>query len=168
MNSQEERKAGSPQPSLRPAEERDCELLWRWRNEENTRKWSFNTDYVHYEEHKNWFLGKLNSTNSELLIVSAKGKRRIGQVRFDISPDGSAEVDISISIRERNKGYGSAALRLACQYAWGKFNIAKVIAHIKQENKASIDAFATAGFINKGSLDFKGHKAVEMIWEQQL
>lgn len=153
--------------AVRPAEERDCELLWQWRNEESTRKWSFNTDYVPYEEHKHWFLSKLNSADSEVLIVLDESKREIGQARFDISPGGSAEVNISISVKERNKGYGSAALRLACQYALRKFNIARVVAHIKGENKASISAFTKAGFINKGSLDFKGHKAIEMIWEQK-
>jgi len=167
MTSRKEQKVASHQLSLRPAEEGDCELLWQWRNEENTRRWSFNTDYVPYEEHKNWFLSKLNSADSEVLIVSDKSKRKIGQVRFDISPDGSAEVDISISVKERNKSYGSAALRLACQYALRKFNMAKVVAHIREENKASISAFTKAGFINKRSLDFKGHKAIEMIWGQE-
>jgi len=167
MTSRKEQKVASHQLSLRPAEEGDCELLWQWRNEENTRRWSFNTDYVPYEEHKNWFFSKLNSADSEILIISDESKREIGQVRFDISPDGSAEVDISISVRERNKGYGSAALGLACQYALRKFNIARVIAHIKEENKASISAFTKARFINKGSLDFKGHKAIEMIWGQE-
>jgi len=167
MTSRKEQKVASHQLSLRPAEEGDCELLWQWRNEENTRRWSFNTDYVPYEEHKNWFLSKLNSADSEVLIVSDKSKRKIGQVRFDISPDGSAEVDISISVKERNKSYGSAALRLACQYALRKFNMAKVVAHIREENKASISAFTKAGYINKGSLDFKGHKAIEMIWGQE-
>lgn len=167
MNSQKERKVASSQLSLRPAEERDCELLWQWRNEENTRKWSFNSAHVPYQEHKDWFLSKLNAAHSELLIVSDEGKREIGQVRLDISPDKTAEIDISIESSRRNKGYGSTTLKLACQYALEKFNIAKVIAHIKEENKASITAFAKAGFINKASLDFKGYKAIEMIWEQK-
>ena len=165
MTSRKEQKVASYQVSLRPAEEGDCELLWQWRNEENTRRWSFNSDYIPYEEHKNWFLSKLNSANSEIFIVSDESESEIGQVRFDISQGKSAEINISIEASKRNKGYGSATLRLACQYALGKFNIARVIAHIKEENKASISSFTKADFINKGSLDFKGHKAIEMIWE---
>ena len=164
MTSRKEQKTALYQLSLRPAEERDCELIWQWKNEGNTRKWSFDADYIPYEEHERWFLSKLNSANSEILIVLDESKREIGQVRFDINPDGSAEVDISISVRERNKGYGSAALRLACQYALRKFNIARIVAHIKEGNEASVSAFTKAGFINKGPLDFKGHKAIEMIW----
>lgn len=167
MTSGKDQKVASYQVSLRPAEEEDCEVLWRWRNEESTRKWSFNSNYIPYEEHKNWFLSKLNRADSEILIVSDEHKKKIGQARFDINPDGSAEVDISIIVRERNKGYASAALRLACQYVLKKFNIARVIVHIREENKASISAFTKAGFINKGSLDCKGQKTVEMIWDQK-
>lgn len=165
MTSRKDQKVASYQVSLRPAEERDCELLWQWRNEENTRKWSFDTAYIPYEEHKSWLLSKLNNVDSEILIVLDEGKKAIGQVRFDMSPDGSAEVDISIINKERGKGYGSNALRLACQYVRGELNITRVIAYIKGENEASIGAFTKAGFINKGALEFKGHKAVKMIWE---
>ena len=165
MTSREEGKVASNQLSLRPAEEGDCGLLWQWRNEENTRKWSFNTDYVPYEEHKSWFLSKLNSADSKLLIVSDEREREIGQVRFDISQSKSAEINISIEASKRNEGYGSAALKLACQHALEKFNIAKVIAHIREENEASIRAFTKAGFVSKGSLDFKGHKAIKMVVE---
>ena len=165
MSSRKGEKTASHQLSLRPAGKGDCELLWQWRNEENTRKWSFDDAYIPYEEHKNWFLSKLNSADSLILIVSDETKRDIGQVRFDISLDGSAKVDISIIERERGKGYGSTALRLACQYALGKQNLTRAVAYIKEENEASIRAFAGADFINRGSIEFKGHKAVKMIWE---
>lgn len=167
MTSRKDQKVASYQVSLRPAEEGDCEVLWRWRNEESTRKWSFNSNYIPYEEHKNWFLSKLNSADSEILIVSDENKKEIGQVRFDVGCDGSAEVNISIDAKERNKGYGNAALRLACQYVMEKFNIAKVVAYIKEKNQASINAFKKAGFVNKGEQEFKGHKAIKMVWGQK-
>jgi len=37
----------------------------------------------------------------------------------------------------------------------------------KEENKASISAFTKAGFIDKGLQDFKGLKAIEMVWSQE-
>jgi len=165
MTSRKEPKVASHKLSLRPAESGDCKLLWRWRNEESTQKWSFNSAYVPYEEHKDWFMSKLNSPDVKILVILDENKEEIGQVRFDISQSKSAEINISIEASKKNKGYGSAALKLACQHALKKFNIAKVIAHIKEENKASIRAFTNAGFINKGSLDFKGHKAIEMVVE---
>ena len=167
MNSRKKQKVASHQLSLRPAEEGDCELLWQWRNEENTRERSFDTNYVAYEEHRNWFLSKLNSANSEILIVSDESKKEVGQVRFDINSEGSAEVSISMATMERNKGYGSTALKLACQRAAQEFSLRKVLAHIKEGNKASINVFTKAGFINKGPRSFEGHKAIEMVWSQE-
>ena len=159
-----ESKATSHRLDLRPAKEEDCEVLWQWRNEEDTRKWSFNTEYIPYEEHKKWFLSKLINADSLILIVS-EGQRNIGQVRFDKSSDGSAEVYISISAAERHKGHGSDALKIACQYAVRKLNVTRMIAHIKDGNEASIGVFTRAGFVNKGLQEFKGFRVIEMLWD---
>jgi len=167
MNSPKEQIVASSRLSLRPAEDGDCELLWRWRNELNTRKWVFNSTYVPYQEHKAWFMDKLNSPDAQILVILDENKEAIGQVRLDISPDKSAEIGTSIEASQRNKGYGSAALKLACQYGRDEFNITRVIAHVKEGNQASITAFTKAGFRNKGSQDFKGHKAIEMVWEEK-
>ena len=150
--------------SLRPAEEGDCMLLWRWRNEEDTRKWSFDTDYVSYEEHRDWFSNKINSPDSKIFIILNEENREIGQVRFDIGGGGSADVGINIAAQERDKGYGSAALRAACQQVKKELNIGKVIAHIKEGNQASVSAFTGAGFKDRGLVAYKGHKAIEMVW----
>ena len=164
MRSQREQKVVSPQLSIKLAEEKDCDLLWQWRNEADTQNWSFNSGYITYEEHKQWFLDKLHSTNTKILIVLNNDREEIGQVRFDINGDRASEIGISIDRKKRNKGYGSSALMLACRYASKNFGIAKVIAHIKTGNQASINAFANAGFIDKGEQAFKGHKAIKMVW----
>ena len=153
--------------SLRIAEEKDCRLLWQWRNERDTRKWFFESEYVSYGEHQNWFFQKLHSPNTRILILVADEGQEVGQVRFDINDDKSAEIDISIASNERNKGYGAGTLRLACQYVSEKLNVARVIAHVKEGNQASIRAFAKAGFISVGLVDFKGHQALEMVWSRK-
>ena len=153
--------------SLRTVEEKDCRLLWKWRNEYETRKWFFEPEYVPYDEHQNWFSKKLHDPKTKILIILAEERREIGQVRLELSDDKSAEVDISIVSNERNKGYGAQALSLACQYAWEKLNVARLIAHIKEGNQASINAFTKAGFISSGLVEFKGHKALEMVWSWQ-
>lgn len=140
--------------SLRLAEESDCALLWRWRNE--ACQWSFNSAYIPYEEHRKWFINNLRSGNTKMLVVLDENKKEVGQVRLDIW-----DIDISIDAKERNKGYGSSALKVATE----KFDI--VIAHIKEGNEASISAFIKAGFKNKGLLDFEGHKAILMVLERK-
>ena len=167
MNLPKEQIVASSRLSLRPAEDGDCELLWRWRNDANTRKWAFNSSYVPYPEHKDWFTDKLSSPDAQILVILDENKEAIGQVRLDISPDRSAEIGTSIEASQRNKGYGSAALKLACQYGRDEFNITRVIAHVKERNRASVAIFTNAGFKNRGVQDFKGHKAIEMVWEEK-
>ena len=151
---------------LRAATLEDCRLLWEWRNDPEVRANSFNPDLIRWDEHVDWFRQKLADPNCLIYVVVDEESTPIGQVRFDINYEGSAEVDVSIDVKARNKGYGSAALKLACQCAVQEFSVRKALAHIKEDNKASISAFAKAGFINKGLQDFKGHKAIEMVWAQ--
>lgn len=149
---------------LRPATLEDCPLLWEWRNDPVVRAASFNSNPIVWEEHVSWFHQKLADPNCLIFIVIGEDDIPLGQVRFDINSEANAEIDVSIDARERGKGYGSTGLKLACQRALQERNIKKVIVHIKEENKASINSFTKAGFISKRARYFRGFKAIEMIW----
>jgi len=150
---------------LRPATFEDCRLLWEWANEPAVRAVSFSTELIAWEDHVSWFRQKLADPHCLLYVVIDSKGIPVGQVRLDFNSKGNAEVDISITSSERKKGYACATLRLACQRVSGETSVNKVRAHIKEDNVASIVAFSKAGFITRGMHDFKGHKAVEMIWE---
>lgn len=152
---------------LRPITMEDCHLLWEWANNPVVRANSFDSNPIQWNEHVNWFHRKLTDPHCLIYIVVDERGMAVGQVRFDINSTRSAEIDISIDPKEMNKGYGSAALKLACQSLLRESNAIKVLAHIKGGNKASISTFTKAGFVNKGQQDFKGHKAIEMVWSQE-
>ena len=147
--------------SLRSAIEADCDMLWHWRNDETTREWSFNSGLIPFAVHKKWLSAKLNNPLTKILIVLNNSKGEIGQIRFDTTSDNEAEVNISIIASERNKGYGTSALKLACQYALRELNIKRIVAHIKADNQASLKIFTKGAFVNTG----KKNKVVEMIYE---
>jgi UDP-2,4-diacetamido-2,4,6-trideoxy-beta-L-altropyranose hydrolase len=153
--------------NLRLATPEDCRLLWEWANDLTVRDSAFNQNPIPWDEHKNWFQQKLSDSNCLIYIVLNEQGTPIGQMRFDMDSEGSAELDISIAVKERNKGYGIAALQLACRYTAQEFSIRKVLAHIKEENKASINAFTKAGFNNKGRQTHKGYEAIKMVWSQE-
>lgn len=152
---------------LRPVTMEDCRLLWEWRNDPDVRVASFNPNPVRWDEHANWFHQKLADPHCFTYIAVSEQGIPVGQVRFDINHEGKAEVNVSMDVKKRGKGYGNAALKLACQRIWRDFNVSKVLAHIKEESKTSISAFTKAGFINRGLQDFKEHKAVEMVWSKE-
>ena len=53
----------------------------------------------------------------------------------------------------------------ACRKAKKELGIDRVEAHIKEENQNSVNAFTRAGFKDRGNVAYKGHKAIEMVWE---
>jgi len=153
----------SPEIILRPAEEKDCKLLWEWRNEKAVRESSFSSEYVLWEEHKKWFQKKLRNKNSIILIIQTLTKKEIGQVRFDIDRNRFAKIDISICKEKRGKGCGSQGLKMACDYIFKNSSIKGVIAYIKKNNLISLNAFLKSGFVNTGLKKFKGYLCYKLF-----
>jgi RimJ/RimL family protein N-acetyltransferase len=67
----------------------------------------------------------------------------------------------------RNQGWGSMALALAVEHLFATTDISRVIAAIKDENKASLRAFEKAGFEYQGKDRRKGSDCVIMIKERE-
>ncbi|MEW6070889.1 MAG: GNAT family N-acetyltransferase, partial [Candidatus Thermoplasmatota archaeon] len=130
---------------LKLAEPKDCRLLWKWRNDPETRKYSFDTRYIPYKEHKAWFEKSLKS-KGRVILIAMRHNLEIGVVRFDVKEDKSAEISVSVAPEHRGKGFGSKIIKDGCGYAFDCLNIDCVIARIKKINKKSIRAFSKAGF----------------------
>jgi len=153
--------------SLRPAEEKDCALIWRWRNDESTRIWFGDTAPIPYQDHKKWFFNKLNSSDTQILIVLNEESKEIGQVRFHLISSRTAEIRVIIDPAERGKGYGSSAIKASCEYAFKELGVEEIIAYIKKENEPSIKAFIKAGFTNLGLKDFGMIRSIEMVLKRE-
>lgn len=149
--------------SLRPAEEKNCKILWKWRNEKSVREASFDSKYISFEEHKKWFSEKLKSKNTKIFIFYDGPEKEIGEVRFDFKAKKNAEIGVVIDKKERGKGYGAKMLKLACKYVFKNFHIKEIVAYIKSENAVSYKAFRKAGFINAGWEKNKGFVCYKMI-----
>lgn len=129
---------------LRPAKKQDCKVIWRWRNDKTTRKYSFNTEFIPYEKHKAWFENVLRNRN--ILMIEKDGST-VGVIRFDInSKDQIAEININIAPEKRRKGLGLLGIRSACKYAFKHLSVREIIAKIKKENVPSVKVFSRAGF----------------------
>ena len=58
---------------------------------------------------------------------------------------------VIISEGERNKGLGTEAVSLICDYAFHVLDLHQVYAHVLEDNKASIGLFRKLGFVNTGT-----------------
>lgn len=148
--------------ALRPARLQDSAALWRWRNEEETRRVSFDTEPIPYERHERWLREKLGRPESRILIVQAPEGGEVGYVRLRLEGD-SAEISISIDAGQRGKGYGSAAVKAAADQILQEGPIRRITALIKNRNAASVGAFERAGFTRVGTRVVSGSQVLEMV-----
>jgi RimJ/RimL family protein N-acetyltransferase len=131
--------------SLRPARPEDSHQLWRWRNDDESRRASFNSEFIPLERHEVWFRDTLQRADRRLYVILEDGTES-GAVRLDISTD-EAEVSIHLAPECRGRGLGTMALRALAEQAFGSLGLDRLVARVKPENTASRRAFLAAGFL---------------------
>ena len=130
--------------TLRPAIASDCERIWVWRNDPETRAASLDTEAIPWEVHEPWFNETLRRPDRRLYVVVADGTDA-GAVRLDVA-DAEARVSIHLAPEARYRGIGALALRAVVGEAFDGLGLARVLGVIKPDNQASLAAFAKAGF----------------------
>lgn len=123
----------------------DLDLYFEWTNNPITRSNSFNTQKVDYQEHTNWFSGKVEDKKALLLVFENKENIPVGQIRIEQKTD---ENIIGISIDKNFRGLGLAVpmLTSACEVFFIEFQAKNIHAYIKKTNLASLKSFKKAGF----------------------
>jgi RimJ/RimL family protein N-acetyltransferase len=122
--------------------EPDCEVIFEWSNDPETRHYSFNSEPITWEEHLQWFHKKLSDKNCYWYHFSSE-QTPIGHVR--IEKNDVVIISITISPSFRKKGLGSSLIEAGCHNFW-KSNNNDIIAYIKKCNIGSIKSFERAGF----------------------
>ncbi|MBV9295419.1 MAG: UDP-2,4-diacetamido-2,4,6-trideoxy-beta-L-altropyranose hydrolase [Acidobacteriaceae bacterium] len=145
---------------LRPAEEGDCTLLWHWANEPEVRARSFSTAAIPWEDHRAWFARKLADRNCRIFIGFNDQDQPVGQVRFEIDPNGEAEVGVSIAKTHRGCGYGAPLLAAAAEELVRSSHVRTIHAFVKPDNPSSMRAFEKASFTCHGDTTEKGEHAL--------
>ena len=131
--------------ATRLADIEDMELYFQWANDPNVRKNAFNSEYISWEDHQEWFSKKVTNDNACLYLIT-DNHIPIGQVRFDIC-DQEAEIGYSIDKKYRGQGYGKKILSAAIDSfakTYGEVDI--LLAKVKGENIASKKIFIGLGF----------------------
>lgn len=130
---------------LRKADSADLDLLFQWANEPLVRKNSFSTSRISYEEHKEWYKKVLCDANCRQYIYM-EDDCPIGQARI-VYKEGTVEINYSICVEKRFKGYGKKLLELISRQTWSDFPEAqKIIGRVRSENIASQEVFADIGY----------------------
>ena len=134
--------------TLRPAAADDAELLFSWRNDDDVRRWSFNSDEISWKGHLRWFEERLRDSRCTIYIASLMSGPPIGQIRFDrvAGEHHVAEISLSLDPGARGRGLGAALVRAGVRRYRSDVGNARIEAFVKPENRASIESFDLAGF----------------------
>lgn len=133
---------------LRLVNQSDIELLFGWVNDPVTRKNSFSTDFISWEQHVKWFADMMEDADIFQYIYEYQGIA-LGQIRLTVNGD-IAEEGFSVAPEARGMGHGVSMLRLL--YAEVKErhkNIKRLYARVKPENIASKKSFIKSGHMEK-------------------
>lgn len=122
-----------------------CDLLYKWANDDEVRKNSFNSDQISYDTHVKWFEGKLRSSSS-YIFIGFIDSTPVGQVRMEI--DGlSGVISYSIDKEWRGNGLGNVFLQeLPFLITTHNVKVTRLIGRVKVGNLQSQKAFERAGF----------------------
>lgn len=145
--------------TFKTASVNDCELMFKWANDVETRKNAFNSNPIDFLSHVAWF-NTLNLNN--VLIFHDVENTPIGVVRIDYKNDEWV-VTTMVDSNHRGKGYASEMLKIATHEFLKKNNISKIIAYIKISNTASKKVFDKAGFTLEKVIELQGFSCYRML-----
>lgn len=138
----------APPIFLRCATSQDTQNLYDWRNNEETRKNSHNTEIIEFSTHTQWVKDSLKNPARNLLIAEAEGVP-FGVLRFDY--EGKiATISIYLAPEFIGQGWGSGLLKTGS--SWVKKNrpdIDIIHAYIKDDNLRSRKTFLSSGYCDK-------------------
>lgn len=142
----------------RLANSNDSYLFFQWANDPDVRKNAFNQEPIKWENHQKWFSDRLESHNS-LLLIFFDNNEPVGQVRIEWEKAGGV-IDFSVAATERGKGWGAKMLVELSKLHQKLPNTPLLQGIVKQDNKASQNAFIKAGFHDRGLRTIAGETCI--------
>lgn len=133
----------------------DIDLLFKWANDSECRRNSFNSEKIIYSEHKKWFNKKIEDNNCKMYLYRYNTEY-IGQIRIEIQ-GVEAFIDYSIKREYRGKGHGIKILELLEKKILELDNIKIdcLVGEVKIDNIASQKVFE--------KLEYSGEKKQKYI-----
>jgi RimJ/RimL family protein N-acetyltransferase len=144
---------------IREAKQADADYLYLLANDPVTRKNSFNSKPIDWEDHVIWFEKALNDPNRYIFIAN-QDSNNVGVVKFEIKSE--TVIGITVDPLYRGKGLASSIIRNACLKFW-EYHSNDIIAYIKLSNIASIKSFVNAHFSRIENTMINGFECQKLI-----
>lgn len=138
--------------TIRPITEADTDMIVKWRNAPSVMEHFIYRTPLTAEGHLNWFYNRVQ-TGEVAQFMILDGETGVGSVYLrDIDMDNK-KCEYGIFIGEdscRGKGVGTAAAKLALDYAFGELGLNRVFLRVFADNIRAIKSYEKAGFRFEG------------------
>lgn len=146
---------GGAQILFRRATLADGTVLYSWRTDPETARYSLSGGPGDLKSHMEWLACVLEDPHRQLLIAEVNGSA-IGTVRLDDAPDGWTELSWTVNPEFRGRGFGSKMVGMASREAGRRYK-----ARILSSNEPSLRLVRSCGFQveseHQGLLTFVKH-----------
>jgi UDP-2,4-diacetamido-2,4,6-trideoxy-beta-L-altropyranose hydrolase len=132
--------------ALREAKTDDSQLLFKGRNAEGVRRWSFNDAPIDQDSHHRWFSQSLNNPE-RLLLIGEAADGPVGVLRYDRTGE-RVEVSIYLFQGRGGFGWGRALLQqgeVFLREHWPQTSL--IEAQVMPGNLSSLSLFRSAGYV---------------------
>lgn len=132
--------------SLTKAVQEDNKLTYYWANNSEIRAYSFSKQFISFEEHVNWFSGKINNDHC-LYFILRRGCNGIGSMRIDFSKNKEeGTISYLIDPKEHGKGYGRKIVEMTEEILVRNGWNVLLVAYVQEENTASLKIFKALNY----------------------
>jgi RimJ/RimL family protein N-acetyltransferase len=142
----------------------DSDLYFKWVNDSLVRKNSLNTDAIALEDHKKWFLNKIENPNVFMYVFINNKDEPVGQVIIELKDDW-VSVGQSVAKEHRGKKYSTEMLTKSTDHFLKQSPDLTIVSVVKSSNIASLKMSINSGFnvldsdaVNEKILVLKGFK----------
>ena len=142
----------------------DRDIVFRWRNDPFILAQGSSHREVGWEEHQKWFEGTILGNSRQMFIILHQGNP-IGQVRFDRQSRQDCVVSVYLLRESTGRGWGVQAIGMGCTAIFEAWDVDRVIACVRQDNRAGHSAFLKAGFQETEAADMCpiGHYSLTLL-----
>lgn len=141
---------------LRPLEEKDTDLILKWRNDPEIMEKMISSHPISREEHLRWFHGlQKKNDRLEFVIVIINEEQPIGTVSLKAIDLQHSKAELGKLIGERKyrrKGYATEATKLLVEYGFKELGLNRIYARVLEHNEANIQLNKKLGFKIEGIL----------------
>lgn len=141
---------------LRPITMKDTDLILKWRNDEDVKKYFIYQQDFTEEGHLRWMNTKVkNGSVIQFIIMEVGINNPVGSVYLQDVDYEYKKAEYGIFIGEnsaRGKGYGTQAAKLMLEYAFRKAKLHRVYLRAFADNIRAITSYEKAGFVLEGIL----------------